>query len=542
MLVGMTSSRVLACALVLCVVVSGCSCDRRSGTPDVAIDASAPLDAPFAAPDVLGSDAPERDAFGLDARSLDAPSADAFGADARSVLVDAAAPSDSGLDVLCTSRIGPSNPFTIPPECADVFDASAYCGAITSGRVVYIDLDTGAVCDGPTLRGGALFANASLGWAGDAMYACNGSRAMKISLRDGSVIDIGTPCVAVTTDDDGELLVLPGYGGDVVHYASEGDAMSGRAGSTDALGHGSSRIGAHEDDVVLAWHSTDRVGVADLSVASPLARELRLSGYDDWIHGLDVLPTGEVLVAGIDRTAGGTGVEVITLYDATTGAVVRSVTPALSSMIEGLTCLSGAPPSPLPVGVFTHETDVPASGACGAIDSYASVMDNRHRPSVMSGTCVMGRPSNYLGYCDLLSASDPAELHVIGVYEGTGGTHGTVHGTVDVTVRARPRPIVLVLSSYEAVDWRLTIEPGATIERVLVSDFPGGIASIVTGLPAGVTPEVIDACDFGFGWEPEHNTGGSDIRRTIAAIRGLTGLAETTFQGCYAGTSFTVPY
>lgn len=525
----------IALAGACLLVVAGCG--RHGFTPADAASVDA-------------SSAPGVDAA-LDAAALDAASTDAttMAPDTRvtvdafstpdAAAVDAFVPSDSGLDLICGGRLGAANPFTIPPACAAIFSASAYCGALVGSSVVYIDLDTGATCAGPSIRDADLFSNSSLGWAGDAMYACNGSRAIRISLRDGSVLDLGTPCEAITTDDGTSLLVLATLGsGNVTVYADEGDAMSARVDRTLAVSAAASRIGARGDRAVLSWHSTDHVVLADLSVTPPTTLDLPLGGYDDWVHGVDLLPSGEVVVAEIDRTTGGAGSEVLVLHDPVTGAVRRTVRPTLTGMIEGIACFSGPPPGPLSAGTYTHETGPPPSGTCGAITGYATTMDNRHPPSPPTGArCAMGMgtASSYVGYCDLLSPSDASELHVLSVYQGTSGV-------IDVTVHARPRPVTLALTSYEPIDWRISLDAGATLERVLVSDFPGGAASTVTGLPSGLSAETMTACGYGYGWEPAYNTGGGDLRSTIAAIRGLTGLAETTFQGCYEGTSFEVPY
>jgi hypothetical protein len=492
---------------------------------------------------------------GTDAGMMLAPDAGPPGSDAGAI--DAGR--DAGAEaLLCSGRIGAPNPFHIPPGCEEIFAAPTYCGAIVNGQVEYFDLETGAVCHGPVLLGGELFGSASLGWAGDAFYACNGNRLMRASLTDGSVIDLGTPCEAVTTFTGG-LLVLPSIfvGGSVQAYPTEGDAMGGR-GTPIAAPIGPSRFGAHGDDIAFAWHSTDRVGLVDLDDAAPTARDLVLVDYDDWIWGIDVLESGDVVIATPDRT--GHSIRVI---DGITGELQRGLSPEFTAgafgLMSGLDCYSGPPPAPLPEGVFTLETGVPPAAGCGSIATYADTMDNRHSPSIMSGSCVEGRPSNYLGYCDLLDPAATSELHVVGVYEGTyaPGTRGywdcggagdcvyvepTAPGVVQVTVHPRSRGIVLALSSYEAVEWQLMIDPGATVERVILSEYPSSLASVVTGLPAGVTVETYDSCDFGYGWEPEHNTGGTDIRRTIAQTRAFTGMAETTFQGCYAGSSFVVPY
>ena len=116
-------------------------------------------------------------------------------------------------------------------------------------------------------------------------------------------------------------------------------------------------------------------------------------------------------------------------------------------------------------------------------------------------------------------------------------------------VTARPVPIVLALVSYEATIWNLTVEPGATIERIIVADFPGDARdSEVFGAPTSVPIEHDAAtdgagvCGIAYGWEAAHNTGGGSYRHLIAALRARVGLVETTFQGCYSGGAFTVPH
>ncbi|HEY0302509.1 MAG TPA: hypothetical protein VGC36_14285, partial [Rhizomicrobium sp.] len=115
-------------------------------------------------------------------------------------------------------------------------------------------------------------------------------------------------------------------------------------------------------------------------------------------------------------------------------------------------------------------------------------------------------------------------------------------GRVRVTVEPRPQPIVLALSAYEPIDWELTVAPGAVLERVIVQGYG---AARLHGVPDGVPVQVVDRehiCSYGYGWEVEHNGGGGNYRALLAELRALTGLTETSFQGCYTGDSFTVPH
>jgi hypothetical protein len=71
------------------------------------------------------------------------------------------------------------------------------------------------------------------------------------------------------------------------------------------------------------------------------------------------------------------------------------------------------------------------------------------------------------------------ELHVVGVYEGTGG------GTAGkITVDRPGQSVTLFLSSYDSVTWQLTATPNTTIERVFLQ---GYYEQNVAGLPGGST-------------------------------------------------------
>ena len=67
------------------------------------------------------------------------------------------------------------------------------------------------------------------------------------------------------------------------------------------------------------------------------------------------------------------------------------------------------------------------------------------------------------------------EVHVIGNYESSNGRHGffteRVAGDTDVIVSVSgesPRPLILVLTSYEPVRWRLSVTSAVIIDRVIL--------------------------------------------------------------------------
>jgi hypothetical protein len=163
-------------------------------------------------------------------------------------------------------------------------------------------------------------------------------------------------------------------------------------------------------------------------------------------------------------------------------------------------------------------------------------------------SCVDGAPpSNYVMPAAALAVDASEELHVIGVYEGAlpeGTSRGFdehPQGVVGVTIEGRPRPVALFLDAYEPVRWAITLEPGASLSRVVTH---GYYDQEVTGVPSDVPvthlgPEDDYSCIYG--WEVAANLGGCDYWTGIRTIRRLTALTETSFQGCYAGADFTVP-
>ncbi len=72
---------------------------------------------------------------------------------------------------------------------------------------------------------------------------------------------------------------------------------------------------------------------------------------------------------------------------------------------------------------------------------------------------------------------DNTDLYVLGVYAGDMRKHGTV----TVFLGAQPRPIAVLLTAYESVDWHIELEPGAQLERVFLSGYH---AQSVSGLPS----------------------------------------------------------
>ena len=127
-----------------------------------------------------------------------------------------------------------------------------------------------------------------------------------------------------------------------------------------------------------------------------------------------------------------------------------------------------------------------------------------------------------------------AQIHIVGVYEGEGGAApagSTAHPIRNVRVRAQAssRPIVLVLTSYEPVNWIVT-DSGARIAAVLLGGYH---ASTVTG--------VGNARVLRIGRDYAYQPNTDEYRRLRTSVAQYAGDREVrSFQGMYTGADFTV--
>src|SRR5206468_1227166 len=87
---------------------------------------------------------------------------------------------------------------------------------------------------------------------------------------------------------------------------------------------------------------------------------------------------------------------------------------------------------------------------------------------LLDSKCVAA-PSNQTG----------SELDIVEVYQGVGD-NGFGSGTAAVHVNATDRPVTLALGAFRTVNWTVTLDPGAKLEKViLASIYP----NTITGLP-----------------------------------------------------------
>jgi hypothetical protein len=146
------------------------------------------------------------------------------------------------------------------------------------------------------------------------------------------------------------------------------------------------------------------------------------------------------------------------------------------------------------------------------------------------GVCLSGYPLSTAYF----AATEP-ELHLIGVYEPDRAV-----GTIDVAVDRPGSEVVLVLSSYEPVDWVLSVTPTTNLKEVVLNGYN---THTVAGMPKGTVLTrrdgiglYWDAC----GYELPSSGGGCDTEDIVAGAEAYTGLPLNSFTGCYVASSFSL--
>jgi hypothetical protein len=137
--------------------------------------------------------------------------------------------------------------------------------------------------------------------------------------------------------------------------------------------------------------------------------------------------------------------------------------------------------------------------------------------------------------------SQSPELHVVGIYESRDDHSFNSHPQGEASVHVtRPGPVVLGVSSYEPTHWTITSAPNTKILSVIALGYHAQELTVPLGTEVSVHTydqgDYVAAC--GYAWPS--NDGGCDTPGTIVAMEEKSGLALTSFQGCYTGTSFVV--
>lgn len=143
----------------------------------------------------------------------------------------------------------------------------------------------------------------------------------------------------------------------------------------------------------------------------------------------------------------------------------------------------------------------------------------------VSGVAVMAGP--------VANLSKDAHIEGIGVYESASSVHGIgktrIAGSVNVIVRKSSAPVVLVLSSYEPINWRIVNQAGVQLKAVLLSGYN---ESSVVGMG--------DAKVVQLGRLYAYERGSSGFLNLQREVIKWTGKPFDSFQGKYKGSTFMI--
>jgi hypothetical protein len=131
-------------------------------------------------------------------------------------------------------------------------------------------------------------------------------------------------------------------------------------------------------------------------------------------------------------------------------------------------------------------------------------------------------------------------LHLVSVYETmSAGSQQHPQGQAHVDVRLRGSN-VLALSAYEPTHWTVDVAPGARLQKIVVL----GYHEQAVSAPPRVQVEIHDTTTGSpyahCGYSLPYNGGGCDTDALIADVEALTGLALSSFNGCYQASQFVL--
>jgi len=164
-------------------------------------------------------------------------------------------------------------------------------------------------------------------------------------------------------------------------------------------------------------------------------------------------------------------------------------------------------------------------------------------PISSTANCGLDGSDDFSAYIG--SSSGNKELHLIGVYEANAD-HGNPNylskSAIEIKVERRNKPIILALSAYEPVQWNITTEPGAVIEKIIVNGYHNQTVSGVSGIPIeehSYEETGNSLGDFIYNmWGATAES--SNTSSLVTKLEQTNRTSLTSFQGCYRGTNFTI--
>lgn len=155
--------------------------------------------------------------------------------------------------------------------------------------------------------------------------------------------------------------------------------------------------------------------------------------------------------------------------------------------------------------------------------------------------CGIGGSDDFSAYVG--SSTGDKELHLIGVYEATSehGNQNRTKSAIEVKVERQNKPIILALSAYEPINWNVTVEPGAVIEKIIVNGYHNQTVSGVSGIPIQQRTYEQTGDYFGnFIYKWGSTTESTNTPSLVTKLEQINHTNLSSFQGCYRGTSFTI--
>jgi hypothetical protein len=148
------------------------------------------------------------------------------------------------------------------------------------------------------------------------------------------------------------------------------------------------------------------------------------------------------------------------------------------------------------------------------------------------------------------------EVHAVGVYEGTlsgGAQRGfRMHPTGTVTVKVnRPatRPVVLVLTSYEPVEWKIDAPKGAVVRVITSGYYKQQVTGLDKDVPVASSSHEGGDKEYFYAYTQAAPPGAREyeVKETQEKYEKLERIVKDrtkreikSFQGSYTGDSFEI--
>ncbi|MEB3343630.1 hypothetical protein [Okeania sp.] len=198
----------------------------------------------------------------------------------------------------------------------------------------------------------------------------------------------------------------------------------------------------------------------------------------------------------------------------------------------------------IPIGIFGALFATLSFGSWSLIRSRFSQQANQNPiPQVVVGSaaCGVGGSNDFSSFFNTPKRNK--ELHLIGVYEASSDHKGRYHptGIINVSIERQNQPIILALSSYEPVDWNLSLGKDVKIEKIIINGYHDQKISGVSGIPIEEfsyegTGKYLG--EFVYKWNKLSPN--SETVSLVTKLEKLTDTNLTSFQGCYRGNRFSI--